>query len=108
MTEKVLRYFQEGHALSKHTGGGKFGKVQNSWPFVKLTINADSVSMRTMLQEVQIRRESIQTIILKKYFLNYRFIFKHNDPAIKEEIEFWTFSPDSVANALRSQGYPVT
>lgn len=94
--------------MSKHTGGGKFGKVQNSWPFVKLTINTDSVSMRTMLQEVQIRRESIQTIILKRYFLNYRFIFKHNDPAIKEEIEFWTFSPDPVANALRLQGYPVT
>jgi hypothetical protein len=64
--------------------------------------------MKTFLQEVRIKRESIQAIILQKYFLNYRFIFKHNDPTIKEEIEFWTFSPDAVANALRSQGYPVS
>jgi len=94
--------------VSKHTGGGKFGKVQNSWPFVKLTINDNSVSMRTMLQEVQIKREYIQTIVLQRYFLNYRFIFKHNDPTIQEVIEFWTFSPKPVANALRLQGYPVS
>lgn len=94
--------------MSEHRGGGKFGKVHNSWPFVKLTISNDGVSMKTMLQEVRIKRESIQDIILQRYFLNYRFIFRHNDPAIKEEIEFWSFSPDPVANALKSQGYPVS
>ncbi len=64
--------------------------------------------MTTFLQEVYIKREYIQTIVLQRYFINYRFIFKHNDPTIKEEIEFWTFSPDPVTHALRSQGYPVS
>jgi len=63
--------------------------------------------MRTILQKVRMKRESIQEIILQINFLNYRFIFKHNDPTIKKEIEFWTFSPGPVANALRSQGYSV-
>ena len=93
--------------MSKHTGGGKFGKVRNSWPFVTLTINDDGISMRTIFQEVRMKRESIQTIILQRNFLNYRFVFKHNDPTIEKELEFWTFSPDPVANALRSQGYSV-
>jgi len=93
--------------MSEHRGGGQFGKVQNSWPFVTLTIDEGGISMKTMLQEVGVRRGSIQAIILQKHFLNHRFIFKHNDPAVKERIEFWTFSPDPVANALRSQGYPV-
>ena len=95
------------HAVRKYTGGGKFGKVQNSWPFVKLMITDDGITMNTFLEEVRLKRESIQTIILQKYFLNYRFIFVHNDPTIKKEIEFWTFSPGPVANALRSQGYSV-
>jgi len=94
--------------VSKHTGGGKFGKVQTSWPFMTLTISDDGISLRTILQEVRIKRESIHTIILHKTFLNHRFIFKHNDPAIKKDIEFWTFSPAPVANALRSHGYSVT
>lgn len=94
--------------MSKHTGGGKFGKIHNSWPFVKLTINDDGVSMSTMLQEVQMKRESIEAVIIRRCFLNYRFIFRHNDPAVKEEIEFWTFSPDAVAKSLKSQGYPVS
>lgn len=94
--------------MSKHRGGGKFGNVQNSWPFVTLTINDDDVLMSTMLQEALIRRESIRAIILKRTFINYRFIFKHNDPSIKQVIEFWTFSPDPIKNALRSQGYYVS
>lgn len=94
--------------MSEHRGGGKFGKVQNSWPFVKLTIDDNGVSMRTILQEVELRRGSIQGIVLQRYFLNYRFIFRHNDPAVKEVIEFWTFSPGPVADSLRSRGYPLS
>ena len=94
--------------MSKHRGGGKFGNMQNSWPFVKLIINDDSILMSTMLQEALMKRESIQEVILSKYGLNYRFIFKHNDPSIKKEIEFWAFSPNPVKEALRSQGYSVS
>ena len=94
--------------MSDYRGGGKFGKLQNSWPFVKLTIANDGISMKTILQKVEMKRKSIQEIILQRGFLNCRFIFVHNDPAIKKEIEFWTFSPDKIANALKSQGYAVT
>ena len=94
--------------MSKHTGGGKFGNVQNSWPFVTLTIGEDGISMKTFFQEVRMKRESIHTIVLKKNFLNHRFVFKHNDPTIKKEIEFWTFFPNPVSKALRSQRYSVS
>lgn len=94
--------------MSKHTGEGKFGEVRNSWPFVTLEITDDGILMTTIFQEVRMKRESIQTIILQRNFINYRFVFKHNDPTIKNEIEFWKFSPDPVANALRSQGYFVS
>ncbi len=93
--------------MSRHTGGGIFGKSRNSWPFVTLTISDDSIAMKTILQGVRMKREFIQEIILQRYFLNYRFIFKHNDPTIEKEIEFWTFSPNSVTKALRSQRYSV-
>ena len=94
--------------MSKHTGGGRFGKVRNSWPFVKLTIDDDGISMKTMLQEVRMKREWIQAIILQKYFFNYIFIFKHNEPTIEKEIEFWSFSPNPVVTDLRSKGYSVS
>ncbi len=64
--------------------------------------------MSTILQDVRIKRESIQAIILQRYFINYRFIFKHIDSSITQEIEFWTFFPNPVTNALRSQGYSVS
>ncbi len=97
----------EVHIVSEHRGGGRFGTVRNSWPFVTLEIRVDSISMRTIFQEVRMKREAIQTIILQRYFLNHRCIFKHNDPTIEKDIEFWTFSPKSVAQSLRSHGYPV-
>jgi len=75
---------------------------------VTLTINNDGISMKTILQQVSIKRNSIQTIMIEKNFVNHRFVFKHNDPTIEKEIEFWTFSPDPVTDALRSQGYLVS
>jgi len=75
---------------------------------VTLTIDEGGIFMKTFFQEVRMKRESIQTIILKKNFINRRFIFKHNDPTIKKEIEFWTFFPNPVAKSLRSQGYSVS
>ncbi|MHB8108920.1 MAG: hypothetical protein ACYDHW_02680 [Syntrophorhabdaceae bacterium] len=94
--------------MSNHIGGGKFGKIANSWPFVKLSIGPNTISLRTMLQDVELKRESIQKIVVQRYFLNFRFIFQHNDPATKKEIEFWTFSPDRVRSDLKFQGYPVS
>jgi hypothetical protein len=94
--------------LSEHRGGGKFGKAQNSWPFVKLTINDDGISMKTILQKVRMKRDSIRAIILKRGFINKRFIFEHDDPTIKKELEFWTFSPDPVATELKAQEYPFS
>lgn len=72
--------------MSKHRGGGKIGNVQNSWPFVTLMTNDGSILMSTFLQEALMKRESIQAIILQRNIINYRFIFKHNDPSIKKEI----------------------
>jgi hypothetical protein len=95
--------------LIKHRGGGQFGKwSQSSWPFVTLTVDNDSITMSTIIQEAKMRREHIQAIIQRRYFLNYKFIFKHSEPAVNKEIEFWSFSPNPVVNSLRSYGYPVS
>jgi hypothetical protein len=75
---------------------------------VTLTIDNDYITMSTIIQEVRMRRENIQAIIQRRYFLNYKFIFKHSEPAVNKEIEFWSFSPKPVVNSLRSYGYPVS
>ena len=36
-----------------------------------------------------------------------RFVFEHTDPALKNDIEFWSFSPEPVLTAFRSYGYDV-
>jgi len=94
--------------MSKHRGGGKFGRMQTSWPFVTLTIESDSIVMSTILQKAQVKRESVQEIVLQRYGINYRFIFKHNDLSTKKEIEFWSFRPDPVKAALKLYGYLVS
>jgi hypothetical protein len=94
--------------MSDHRGGGKFGHVWNSWPFVTLTISAEGIVLRTLLQEVRLKREAIQGIVLQRNVVNYRFVFHHEDPTVKNEIEFWTFSPEPVAQALRDHGYSVS
>jgi hypothetical protein len=95
--------------LIKHRGGGQFGKwSQSSWPFVTLTIDNDSITMSTIIQEARMRREHIQEIIQRRYFINYKFIFKHSEPAVNKDIEFWSFSPKPVVNSLRLYGYPVS
>lgn len=91
-----------------HRGGGKLGFGQNSWPFVKLTITDRAISMRTILEDVTLRRESIRSITLQRHGLNHRFIFSHDDPDVDKGVEFWSFSPKPVVASLESLGYSVS
>ena len=93
--------------MSRHTGGCLYGRMRSSWPFVTLTIAADGISMTSILQDIRLRRETIRAITLRKTFINNRFVFEHDDPALKSAIEFWSFSPEPVLTAFRSYGYDV-
>jgi hypothetical protein len=93
--------------MSEHTGGGKIGKISSSWPFGKLTIRDDGITMSTGIQEVRLRREDIKSILFKRGLINKRFVFVHADNTIKKDIEFWTFSPGVVASDLKARGYSV-
>jgi hypothetical protein len=94
--------------MSEHTGGGKIGKISSSWPFGKLTIRDDGITLSTGIQKVQLKREDVKSILFKKGFVNNIFEFVHDDNTIKKNIEFWTFSPGKVLSDLKARGYSVT
>ncbi|HBH87434.1 MAG TPA: hypothetical protein DDY17_07530 [Syntrophaceae bacterium] len=94
--------------MGEHTGGGKIGMITSSWPFGKLTIRADGITISIGIREVRFRREDIKSILFKKGLINKRFVFVHEDDTIKKVIEFWTFSPGEVLSDLEARGYSVT
>jgi len=94
--------------MSEHTGGGKIGKISSSWPFGKLIIRDDGITMSIGIQDVRLRREDVKSILFKKGLINSKFVFVHDYKTIKKNIEFWTFSSGTVASDLKAQGYVVT
>ena len=94
--------------MSEHTGGGKIGKISSSWPFGKLTIWDNGITVSIGIQKVLLRRGNIKSILLKKGLINSKFVFVHDDNTIKPDIEYWTFSSATVAGDLKVQGYVVT
>jgi hypothetical protein len=94
--------------MSEHTGGGKIGKISSSWPFGKLTIQDEGITVSIGIQKVRLKRENIKSILFKNGLINSKFVFVHDDNTIKQDIEYWTFSSAAVADDLRAQGYAVT
>ena len=99
---------REKENMSEHTGGGKIGKISSSWPFGKLTIWDNGITVSIGIQKVLLRRGNIKSILLKKGLINSKFVFVHDDNTIKPDIEYWTFSSATVAGDLKVQGYVVT
>ena len=93
--------------MGEHIGGGKIGMVSSSWPFGKLSINDNEITLNIGIRDVQFKREDIQSILFKRGLINKRFIFIHENKKIKKVVEFWTFSPDPVLADFRVAGYSV-
>jgi hypothetical protein len=93
--------------MSEHIGGGKIGMVSSSWPFGKLSINYDGITLNIGIRDAQLTREDINSISFKRGLINKRFIFIHENKKIKKVVEFWTFSPDPVLADFRAAGYSV-
>jgi hypothetical protein len=93
--------------MGEHIGGGKIGMVSSSWPFGKLSINDNEITLNIGIRDAKFKREDIQSILFKRGLINKRFIFIHENKKIKKVVEFWTFSPDPVLADFRVEGYSV-
>jgi hypothetical protein len=93
--------------MGEHIGGGKIGMVSSSWPFGKLSINDNEITLNIGIRDAKFKREDIQSILFKRGLINKRFIFIHENKKIKKVVEFWTFSPDPVLADFRVAGYSV-
>ena len=93
--------------MTKFRGGGQIGRTISSWPFVALDISDDEIRLSIVLEEVTLKKENIVKVEFKKGLLASKIIFKHSNPLLKINIQFWTFSPDSVMNEIRARGYPT-
>ena len=90
------------------TGGGQIGKVFSSWPFVKLTVKDSEIRLSTGVQETTIARENIIRVKFKKRLFASEFKFEHNAIGKNPSIEFWSFSPAVVLDALKKYNYEIT
>ena len=72
-----------------------------------LEVNDSEIRLNTVIQEVTIQRDNIVKIESKRGLLASKVIVKHGNPSIKENVQFWTFSPDSVMSEIRAKGYPT-
>ncbi|MDD4356449.1 MAG: hypothetical protein PHN98_04280 [Smithellaceae bacterium] len=93
--------------MGEHIGGGKIGMVSSSWPFGKLSINHDGITLDIGFRNAHLEREDIKSILLRRGLINKRFILLHENKKVKKVVEFWTFSPDPVLADFRAVGYSV-
>jgi len=94
--------------MTRFRGGGQIGRVQSSWPFVTFEVLDHEIRLNTVVQEVTIARDQIVQIRCQRGLLVSKVIVEHRAPAIKENVQFWTFSPDAVMNVVRGKGYPAS
>lgn len=94
--------------MTKFRGGGEIGHIRSSWPFVTLEVNESEIRLNIVIKEVAIQRDNVIRIELKSGLLASKVMIKHGNPTIEENVQFWTFSPESVMREIRAKGYPTT
>ncbi len=96
------------------TGGIRFGKsfwraANATWPFTKLTIEPGALTLSTVFfgtfrfEKAQIKKLSGYSGFIP--FVSKGILIEHTVPDYPPFILFWTYSPESVKNALIQNGY---
>jgi hypothetical protein len=94
------------NAMATFRAGGEIGHMRSSWPFVTLDISENAICLSMILRKAVIKREHVTKVVCKKGPFSSAIIILHNDPSNKENLEFWTASPEKVMAEVRARGYP--
>jgi len=92
--------------MATFRAGGEIGHMRSSWPFVTLDINENAICLSMIIRKAVIKRENVTKVVCKKGPFSSAIIIMHNDPSNKENLQFWTASPEIVMAEIRAKGYP--
>lgn len=87
-------------------GGIRYGFFNASWPFTKLIISKDNLSLTSpWIGEISFNRGDVLSVEKYRGILSKGIKINHNVPYFKKKVVFWTMqSPEEVLKKIHDLG----
>ncbi|PIQ17272.1 MAG: hypothetical protein COW66_13000 [Flavobacteriaceae bacterium CG18_big_fil_WC_8_21_14_2_50_34_36] len=91
-------------------GGARIGKMNATWPFAKLVVDSEELSIYSMLHKFYFKKEDIKTISVVNYipFIAHGIRISHVVQKYNKHIIFWCLSnPEKLIKELKEISWDV-
>jgi hypothetical protein len=89
------------------TGGARLGLLNATWPFARLTADANMLRLSVLGAPLTFTRESVLELSAMRGFFSRGLQIKHAESAYPKRIIFWCFNLDALTTGLRRLGWMV-
>jgi hypothetical protein len=89
------------------TGGARLGLFNATWPFARLTADANALRLSVLGAPFKFTRESVLELSAMRGFFSRGLQIKHAESAYPKWIIFWCFNLDKLMAGLRRLGWMV-
>jgi hypothetical protein len=89
------------------TGGARLGLFNATWPFARLTADANTLRLSVLGAPLKFTPESVLELSAMRGFFSRGLQIKHAESAYPKRIIFWSFNLDALTAGLRRLGWLV-
>ena len=89
------------------TGGARLELFNATWPFARLTADANTLRLSVLGAPLKFTRESVLELSAMRGFFSRGLQIKHAESAYPKRIIFWCFNLDKLMAGLRRLGWMV-
>jgi hypothetical protein len=89
------------------TGGARLGLFNATWPFARLTADANTLRLSVLGAPLTFTRESVIELTAMRGFFSRGLQIKHAESAYPKRIIFWCFNLEALTAGLGRLGWVV-
>lgn len=87
------------------TGGLRADQLNASWPFAKLTVTREKITLRVFSNEYEIEKRAVITLKKHKGIFSRGLNIVHDKNEIPGRLIFWTFNFSKLKLVMEQMGY---
>lgn len=88
-------------------GGARVNYIYATWPFAQIGIGREEIRFRFLWNTYKINREDIQELRFVRGITSRGLVVIHSSRHAPADLIFWTFSPQSLIQALGNMDYEI-
>lgn len=89
-------------------GGARLGLFTATWPFARLTLDQDLLTLKVFSREYRLKKEEVRGLEYFRGWFSVGVKVVHTTSDMDSHAVFWSFQPQKILNEAKELGFQTT